>query len=58
MVTNLDGVFQVAQPASALEVTGEEGVILFICLTNGIMGYHLYADYNATEVDVIDLPVQ
>jgi meso-butanediol dehydrogenase/(S,S)-butanediol dehydrogenase/diacetyl reductase len=35
--------------------SGGRGVILNMGSTNGIMGYHHYADYNASKAGVIEL---
>jgi NAD(P)-dependent dehydrogenase (short-subunit alcohol dehydrogenase family) len=64
MDVNLDGVFYVAQRAARcmlaqpadrrlLGVGG--GVILNMGSTNGLVGYHYYADYNASKAAVIEL---
>jgi len=52
---NLNGVFYVAQQAARRMLAGEGGVILNMGSTNGLMGYHYYADYNATKAGVIEL---
>ena len=46
---NLNGVFYVAQQAARRMLAGNGGVILNMGSTNGLMGYHYYADYNAGE---------
>jgi len=53
--TNLDGVFYVAREAARRMMKGNGGVILNMGSTNGIMGYHHYADYNASKAGVIEL---
>jgi NAD(P)-dependent dehydrogenase (short-subunit alcohol dehydrogenase family) len=53
--TNLDGVFYVAREAARRMMSGNGGVILNMGSTNGIMGYHHYADYNASKAGVIEL---
>lgn len=53
--TNLDGVFYVAREAARRMTSGNGGVILNMGSTNGIMGYHHYADYNASKAGVIEL---
>jgi meso-butanediol dehydrogenase/(S,S)-butanediol dehydrogenase/diacetyl reductase len=53
--TNLDGVFFVAREAARAMMAGTGGVILNMGSTNGIMGYHHYADYNASKAGVIEL---
>jgi NAD(P)-dependent dehydrogenase (short-subunit alcohol dehydrogenase family) len=55
MAVNLDGVFFVAQAAARRMLAGEGGVILNMGSTNGLMGYHHYADYNASKAGVIEL---
>jgi len=52
---NLHGVFYVAQAAARTMLAGGGGVILNMGSTNGLMGYHHYADYNATKAGVIEL---
>jgi len=52
---NLSGVFYVAQQAARRMLAGGGGVILNMGSTNGLMGYHHYADYNATKAGVIEL---
>jgi NAD(P)-dependent dehydrogenase (short-subunit alcohol dehydrogenase family) len=53
--TNLNGVFYVAQQAARRMLAGTGGVILNMGSTNGLMGYHYYADYNASKAGVIEL---
>jgi meso-butanediol dehydrogenase/(S,S)-butanediol dehydrogenase/diacetyl reductase len=55
MDVNLDGVFFVAQQAARRMLAGGGGVILNMGSTNGLMGYHYYADYNASKAGVIEL---
>ncbi len=55
MGINLNGVFYVAQAAAGKMLAGSGGVILNMGSTNGIIGYHYYADYNATKAGVIEL---
>jgi meso-butanediol dehydrogenase/(S,S)-butanediol dehydrogenase/diacetyl reductase len=55
MAVNLDGVFYVAQQAARRMLAGAGGVILNMGSTNGLMGYHYYADYNASKAGVIEL---
>jgi len=55
IAVNLTGVFYVAQTAARHMVRHDGGVILQTASTNGIMGYPLYADYNATKAGVIEL---
>ena len=52
---NLNGIFYVAQQAARRMLAGGGGVILNMGSTNGLMGYHHYADYNATKAGVIEL---
>ena len=52
---NLNGVFFVAQAAAHRMLAGEGGVILNMGSTNGLVGYHYYADYNASKAGVIEL---
>jgi meso-butanediol dehydrogenase/(S,S)-butanediol dehydrogenase/diacetyl reductase len=52
---NLNGVFYTAQQAARRMLAGGGGVILNMGSTNGLMGYHYYADYNATKAGVIEL---
>jgi meso-butanediol dehydrogenase/(S,S)-butanediol dehydrogenase/diacetyl reductase len=55
MAVNLDGVFYVAQQAARRMLVSGSGVILNMGSTNGLMGYHYYADYNASKAGVIEL---
>jgi meso-butanediol dehydrogenase / (S,S)-butanediol dehydrogenase / diacetyl reductase len=55
MDVNLNGVFFVAQQAARRMLAGDGGVIINMGSTNGLMGYHYYADYNATKAGVIEL---
>jgi NAD(P)-dependent dehydrogenase (short-subunit alcohol dehydrogenase family) len=55
VATNLDGVFLVAQQAARRMLAGRGGVILNMGSTNGLAGYHYYADYNASKAGVIGL---
>ncbi|HIQ06281.1 MAG TPA: SDR family oxidoreductase [Anaerolineae bacterium] len=55
MDVNLNGVFFVAQEAARRMVAGDGGVILNTGSTNGLMGYHHYAAYNASKAGVIEL---
>jgi meso-butanediol dehydrogenase/(S,S)-butanediol dehydrogenase/diacetyl reductase len=55
MGVNLDGVFFVAQQAAQRMLAGEGGVILNMGSTNALMGYHHYADYNASKAGVVEL---
>jgi len=52
---NLNGVFYVAQQAARRMWAGDGGVILNMGSTNGLTGYHYYADYNASKAGVIEL---
>jgi meso-butanediol dehydrogenase/(S,S)-butanediol dehydrogenase/diacetyl reductase len=55
MATNLDGVFHMAQQAGRRMAAAGGGVILNMGSTNGLVGYHYYADYNASKAGVIEL---
>jgi NAD(P)-dependent dehydrogenase (short-subunit alcohol dehydrogenase family) len=55
MDVNLNGVFYVAQQAAHRMLAGDGGVIINMGSTNGLMGYHYYADYNASKAGVIEL---
>jgi meso-butanediol dehydrogenase/(S,S)-butanediol dehydrogenase/diacetyl reductase len=52
---NLNGVFFVAQEAARRMTAYGGGVILNMGSTNGLAGYHFYADYNASKAGVIEL---
>ena len=52
---NLNGVFYVAQQAARRMLAQNKGVILNMGSTNGLTGYHYYADYNASKAGVIEL---
>ena len=52
---NLNGVFFVAQQAARRMLEGEGGVILNMGSTNALMGYPLYASYNASKAGVVEL---
>lgn len=52
---NLNGVFYVAQQAARRMLASNGGVIINMGSTNGLAGYHYYADYNATKAGVIEL---
>ena len=55
MDVNLNGVFYAAQQAARRMLAGEGGVVLNMGSTNGLRGYHYYADYNASKAGVIEL---
>lgn len=55
LAVNLTGVFHVAQTAARHMIGRGGGVILNTASTNGIMGYPLYAAYNATKAGVLEL---
>jgi len=55
MDVNLNGVFFVAQQAARRMAAAGSGVILNMGSTNGLTGYPLYADYNASKAGVIEL---
>lgn len=52
---NLNGIFYVAQQAARRMLAVGGGVILNMGSTNGLTGYHHYADYNASKAGVIEL---
>jgi len=52
---NLNGVFWVAQQAARRMIEQGAGVILNMGSTNGLVGYHHYASYNASKAGVIEL---
>ena len=52
---NLNGVFYVAQQAARRMLADGSGVIINMGSTNGLTGYHYYADYNASKAGVIEL---
>ena len=52
---NLNGVFFVAQQAAQRMLEEGSGVILNMGSTNAIMGYPLYASYNASKAAVVEL---
>ena len=52
---NLNGIFFVAQQSAQRMLAGDGGVILNMGSTNALMGYHYYADYNASKAGVIEL---
>ncbi len=52
---NLNGVFFVAQQSARRMLAQGGGVILNMGSSNGLMGYHYYADYNASKAGVIEL---
>jgi len=52
---NLNGMFYVAQQAAKRMLAGDGGVILNMGSSNGLVGYHYYADYNASKAAVIEL---
>ena len=53
--TNLNGMFFCAREAARRMAASSGGVILNMGSTNGIMGYHHYADYNASKAGVVEL---
>jgi meso-butanediol dehydrogenase/(S,S)-butanediol dehydrogenase/diacetyl reductase len=53
--TNLGGVFSVAREAARRMAASSGGAILNMGSTNGLTGYHHYADYNASKAGVIEL---
>jgi meso-butanediol dehydrogenase/(S,S)-butanediol dehydrogenase/diacetyl reductase len=55
LAVNLEGTFHCSQAAARRMVAAEGGVILMTASTNGLIGYPLYADYNASKAGVIAL---
>ncbi len=55
LATNLDGVFFASREAARRMAAAGSGVILNMGSTNGLVGYHFYADYNASKAGVIEL---
>ena len=55
MDVNLNGMFFVAQQAAKRMLKNGGGVILNMGSTNGMRGFHYYADYNASKAGVIEL---
>jgi NAD(P)-dependent dehydrogenase (short-subunit alcohol dehydrogenase family) len=53
--TNLNGVFHTAQCAARMMLQDRGGVILNMGSTNALVGYHYYADYNASKAGVVEL---
>ncbi len=53
--TNLNGVFHTAQFAARMMLPDRGGVILNMGSTNALVGYHHYADYNASKAGVVEL---
>ena len=52
---NLNGIFYVAQQAAKRMLAGDGGVIINMGSSNALMGYHYYADYNASKAGVVEL---
>ena len=52
---NLNGVFYVAQQSARRMLAQGGGVIINMGSSNGLTGYHYYADYNASKAGVIEL---
>jgi len=52
---NLNSVFYVAQQSARRMLAQGGGVIVNMGSSNGLMGYHYYADYNASKAGVIEL---
>jgi meso-butanediol dehydrogenase/(S,S)-butanediol dehydrogenase/diacetyl reductase len=52
---NLNGIFYVAQQAARRMLVRDGGVIVNMGSSNALMGYHYYADYNASKAGVIEL---
>ena len=55
MAVNLDGIFFVAQQAALRMLASDGGVIVNMGSTNALVGYHHYADYNASKAGVVEL---
>jgi meso-butanediol dehydrogenase/(S,S)-butanediol dehydrogenase/diacetyl reductase len=55
MAVNLDGIFFVAQQAAHRMLASAGGVIVNMGSTNALVGYHHYADYNASKAGVVEL---
>lgn len=55
IATNLHGVFFVAQQAARRMSAAGGGVIVNMGSTNALVGYHSYADYNASKAGVVEL---
>jgi NAD(P)-dependent dehydrogenase (short-subunit alcohol dehydrogenase family) len=53
--TNLNGVFFTAHHAARMMLEDRGGVILNMGSTNALVGYHYYADYNASKAGVVEL---
>jgi len=53
--TNLNGVFYVAFQAARRMLAAGSGVIINMGSTNGLLGYHYYADYNASKAAAVEL---
>jgi NAD(P)-dependent dehydrogenase (short-subunit alcohol dehydrogenase family) len=52
---NLNAIFYMSQAAAQIMLEGEGGVILNMGSTNAIIGYPLYAAYNASKAGVVEL---
>jgi len=52
---NLNGVFYIGQQSAKRMLAQGGGVIVNMGSSNGLMGYHYYADYNASKAGVIEL---
>jgi meso-butanediol dehydrogenase/(S,S)-butanediol dehydrogenase/diacetyl reductase len=55
LAVNLTGVFLVARAVAARMMEEQGGVILNMASTNALVGYPLYADYNASKAGVVAL---
>lgn len=55
MDVSLSGVFYVAQHSAKRKLAQGGGVIVNMGSSNGLMGYHYYADYNASKAGLIEL---
>jgi len=52
---NLNGIFHVAQEAAKRMLLENQGVILNMGSTNGLVGVPRYADYNSSKAGVVEL---
>jgi meso-butanediol dehydrogenase/(S,S)-butanediol dehydrogenase/diacetyl reductase len=55
LAVNLTGVFLVARAVAARMMEEQGGVILNMASTNALVGYPLYADYNASKAGMVAL---
>ncbi len=52
---NLTGIFTVGQLTARRMLAGGGGTIVNTASTNALVGYHYYADYNASKAGVVEL---